>query len=165
MGKYTHIYSKLADFGKELLHKKSLPEGLPHISKYAKDIIGAQRCSIFIYDEGKNQLWTTLSDGIEKIVIDSDKGLVGQTIKIKKPIVENDVYSNPSFLSDIDKDTGYETKSIITAPIFSSNRDILGVLQLLNKEGGFDKDDAKFMVFFTHYISGFLELIKLYNDE
>ena len=165
MGKYTSSYSKLADFGRELLYKKSLAEGLPHISKYAKDIIGADRCSIFMYDTKNNELWTTLSDGVEKIIINSDSGIVGETLKIRKPIIENDVYSNPSFLSTIDKDTGYKTKSVITAPIFNSNRDILGILQLLNKDGGFDKDDAKFMIFFAHYISGFLELVNLYENK
>ncbi|MCD6172166.1 MAG: GAF domain-containing protein [Sulfurimonas sp.] len=165
MSKYTSTYLKLADFGKELLYKKSLVEGLPHISKYAKDVIGADRCSIFIYDEYKKELWTTLSDGVEKIVIDSTHGLVGQTIRDKKPILENDVYSNPNFSSTIDKDTGYKTKNVITAPIFNSKREIIGVLQLLNKDDGFDNEDAKFMVFFTHYISGFLELINLYTDK
>ena len=165
MGKYTSTYSKLADFGRELLYKKSLVEGLPHISKYAKEVIGADRCSIFIYDASKNELWTTLSDGIEKIIVNSNTGLVGETLKIKKPILENDVYSNPNFFSTVDKNTGYETKNVITAPIFNSNRDILGILQLLNKDGGFDKDDAKFMMFFTHYISGFLELVNLYEKE
>lgn len=163
MSKYSGSYAKLADFGRELLYKTSLEEGLPLISKYAKEVIGADRCSIFIYDKENHQLWTTLADGIEKITIDSKEGIVGETIELKKPIVENNAYSNPHFLPNIDKETGYETKSVITAPVFNSNRDIIGVLQLLNKEGGFDSDDTKFMVFFTHYISGFLELVNLYE--
>ncbi len=32
--KYASTYSKLAEFGRELLDKKSLVEGLPLISKY-----------------------------------------------------------------------------------------------------------------------------------
>jgi len=142
-----------------------LVDGLPHISKYAKEIIGAERCSIFMYDSKKHELWTTLADGVEKIIVDSESGLVGETLKIKKPIVENNAYSNKYFLSNVDKETGYRTKSVITAPIFNSNREILGVLQLLNKDGGFDNEDAKFMIFFSHYISGFLELINLYEHN
>ena len=164
MSKYASSYSKLADFGRELLYRKSLVEGLPHISKYAKDIIGADRCSIFIYDEKKHELWTTLADGVEKIIVNSDSGLVGKTLRDKKPIVENNAYSNPEFLSEIDINTGYRTKSIVTAPIFNSSRDIIGVLQLLNKDGGFDSEDSRFMIFFAHYISGFLELVNLYES-
>lgn len=164
MSKYSATYSKLADFGRELLDKNSLQEGLPLISKYAKDVSGAERCSIFMYNADKNELWTTLADGIEKITIAADKGLVGQTIKAAEPVIENEAYSNPNFLSDIDKVSGFKTKNIATTPIFNSQKEILGVLQLLNKEGGFEADDIKFMVFFSHYISGFLELTNLYEE-
>jgi signal transduction protein with GAF and PtsI domain len=157
--KYADTYLKLADFGRELLNKKSLEDGMPLISRYAKDVILAARCSIFIYDTKTQKLWTTLSDGVEKIEVDVDKGIVGKTIKEKKPIVVNEAYSDPDFFNEIDKKTGYTTNNIITAPIFNSNRQVMGVLQLLNKEGGFDNEDRKFMIFFAHYVSGFLELL------
>ncbi len=161
MSKYASSYLKLADFGRELLYKTSLADGLPHISKYVKEIIKADRCSIFINDLKRNELWTTLADGVDRISIARGKGIVGQTIQERKPIISNDVYSNVHFMADIDEETGYKTKNIITAPIFNSDREIVGVLELLNKEGGFDEDDLKFMIFFAHYISGFLELALL----
>jgi len=165
--KYDDVYSKLATFGKELLGKKSLEDGLPLISKYVKDVIGADRCSIFIYDTEDNFLWTTVSDGVGKIVVDVNMGLIGETLSVRKPIVENNPYSNPHFLPDVDKDTGYKTKNIITAPIFNSKREIIGILELLNKKTDFDNKDVKFMIFFAHYVSGFLELTNMYlkNDS
>ena len=163
--KYAKTYLKLADFGRELLNKKSLREGIPLISKYAKEVILASRCSIFLYDEKNNILWTTIADGIEKIEIPADKGIVGQTIKEKKPIIVNDAYSHPAFLIDVDKESGYKTNNIITAPIFNSNRKVIGVLELLNKEDGFDNEDMKFMIFFAHYVSGFLELINQIKES
>jgi len=161
--KYSDSYIKLANFGRELLEKKSLAEGLPLIAKHAKEVIDARRCSIYMYDEKDDELWTTLADGIEKIIIPSDKGIVGTTIREKKPLIVNDAYSHPDFLSTIDKETGYVTVNLITAPIFNSRRDIIGVLQLINKDGGFDNEDVKFMIFFAHYVSGFLELISKYK--
>lgn len=163
--KSTNTYTKLSEFGRELLDKKSLSEGLPHISKYVKNVVGADRCSIFIYDTVKKELWTTLADEVEKIVIPSSKGIVGHTLKVRKPIIANDVYSNPYFLSEIDAETGYQTKNIVTAPIFNSQREIIGIMELLNKDGGFNNEDVKFMIFFSHYVSGFLELINLYLEQ
>jgi signal transduction protein with GAF and PtsI domain len=159
---YANTYQALAKFGRELLEKKTLSQGLPLISTYAKNVMKAERCSIFIYDVKDQTFWTTLADGVERIVIPSNKGLVGETLHERKPIVTNDPYNHPNFLSAIDKETGFLTKSVITAPIFSSKREILGVFQLLNKEGGFDKEDIRFMIFFSHYISGFLELTNDY---
>ncbi len=159
--KYEFTYKKLAEFGGKLLNDTSYSSGLPRISEYAKDVIGAQRCSIFINDLRKGELWTTLADGMEKIVIPADSGVVGQTIREKKPLIANDPYTNPNFHAEIDNKSGFVTKNLITAPIFNSKREIIGVLQLLNKDDGFDNEDARFMIFFAHYVSGFLELVDL----
>ncbi|MBD3824084.1 MAG: GAF domain-containing protein [Epsilonproteobacteria bacterium] len=161
--KNEETYAKLADFGRELLNKKSLVDGLPHIASYAREIIGAQRCSIFIYDNQRSELWTTIADGVEKIIVPSNKGIVGYTLKVKKPLIVNDAYADPNFLSDVDLKTGYKTENLVTAPIFDSNRQIVGVLELLNKKDGFDNEDVKFMIFFAHYISGFIELTNIYK--
>ena len=160
--KYANTYQSLAQFGRELLEKKSLEDGLPLISEYAKTVIKAERCSIFIHDRVEQEFWTTISDGVEKIVVPTDRGLVGLTLHDKKPIVANDPYSHPDFMSEVDKETGFVTKNIITAPIFTSKRDIIGVLELINKDGDFDKEDVRFMIFFAHYVSGFLELTNVY---
>ena len=162
---YKGVHSKLADFGRELLSKKSIHEGLPHISNYAKEIIDAQRCSIFIYDNQSKELWTTIADGVDKIILSSNHGIVGKTLREKKPIIENNPYLSKDFLAEVDESTGYKTQNLITAPVFNSSREIIGVLELLNKEGGFDKEDARFMIFFAHYISGFLELINMYMEN
>jgi len=158
-------YEKLAHFGKELLDKTSLEEGLPLISDYAKEVIGAERCSIFIYNTENNTLWTTLADEVDKITISAYQGVAGYTIKEKKTLVVNDVKEYPLFLADIDEETGYVTKNIITAPVFNSQREIIGVLELLNKEGDFTAKDEGFMVFFSHYISGYIELATLYQAK
>ena len=165
MGKYSDNYSKLADFGRELLYKRSLMDGLPHISKYAKEVIGADRCSIFINDLEKDELWTTLADGVDKINIPQNHGIVGQAIRELKPILENDVHKNSNFMARVDEETGYITKNIVAAPIFNSVREVVGVLELLNKDGGFNKEDVKFMIFFAHYISGFIELVLLNENS
>jgi GAF domain-containing protein len=158
-------YSKLAAFGRKLLNQTSLVDGLPLISQYAKEVIEAERCSIFIYDNAAKELWTTIADGIEKIVVDSHSGIVGYTLQEKKPMIVNDPYSHEYFLPEVDRDTGYKTDNIITAPIFNSKREIIGILELLNKKEDFSSEDLKFMVFFAHYVSGFLELTNIYLEE
>ena len=158
-------YAILTEFGKKLLNKPSLSEGLVLISHTAKELLHAHRCSIYIYDQKNTELWTTLSDGIQKIRISADKGLAGHTLQEKKPIICNDPYNNPHFLKEIDEKSGYLTQNIATAPIFDSYRHIIGILQLLNKEGGFDNEDLKFMIFFAHYVSTYLELAAMFGDE
>lgn len=158
-------YATLTEFGKKLLNRPALSEGLLLISDTAKELLSANRCSIYIYDAKNAQLWTTLSDGIKKIQIPADKGLAGHTLKEKTPIICNDPYNNPHFLKAIDAQSGYITQNIATAPIFDSYHNVIGVLQLLNKANGFDSEDSKFMIFFAHYVSSYLELAAIFADE
>jgi signal transduction protein with GAF and PtsI domain len=156
---------KLATFGRELLKFNSIEQGIPLISSYAKDLSGAQRCSIYIYNPKLKVLWTTLSDGVEKIMLSSEEGIAGQTVTQAKAIIENDPYSNPHFNQKIDRRTGFITQNIASLPIFDSSKKVIGVLQLLNKEGGFNDDVIRLMVFFAHYISGYLELSTFFDEE
>lgn len=158
-------YAKLTEFGKKLVARPPLNEGLLLISKTAKELLNADRCSIYIYDAKKNELWTTFSDGVDKIIISADEGVAGYTLKEKKPIISNDPYNDMRFLREVDHKTGYITKNIATSPIFSSDRKVIGVLQLLNKESGFDKEDSKFMIFFSHYVSSYLELAAMFGEH
>ncbi|WP_373073238.1 GAF domain-containing protein [Sulfurimonas sp.] len=159
--KYAQTYNKLAEFGRKVLEIEVVDEILPYISKYAKDTIGADRCSIFVYDQDKEELWTTLADNVERITVPSDRGLVGYALATKEGLIENNPYKNEHFYKDVDTETGYITKNVIVAPILGSQGEVVGVFQLINKEDEFDIDDAKFMKFFAHYISGFLELAEL----
>ncbi|MDX1295470.1 MAG: GAF domain-containing protein [Sulfurimonadaceae bacterium] len=160
------IYAKLANFGRELLDRVStLEQGLPMIADYAKEVITADRCSIYIYSPKTKMLWTTLADGIEKIMISADEGIAGSTLQEEKPVIVNNPYKDDRFLQKIDHQTGYITKNIASVPVFDSNRKVIGVLQLLNKDGDFTEEDTRFMVFFAHYISGYLELATLFRED
>lgn len=46
-------YAKLTAFGKKLLDKPALSDGLILISNTAKDLLDAERCSIYIFDSSK----------------------------------------------------------------------------------------------------------------
>jgi GAF domain-containing protein len=65
-------------------------------------------------------------------------------------------------LPNIDKKSGYKTKNMITVPIFDSKRNVMGVIQLLNKKRfDFDSADLELLTFFANYVSGSLELVIL----
>jgi len=157
-------YSNLAKFGKKVLDSTALEEGLPLIAEYSSTVLGAERCSIFVYDEKKNELWTTVADSMDRIIIDAKQGIVGRTLDIKHTIIENDVESNPYFMKEIDQISGFKTRNIIATPVFSSKQKVIAVLELLNKEGGFNAEDEKYMHFFAHFISGFIELAPINSD-
>lgn len=156
-------FNQIAAFGKELVKVENVDDSLELIAKEAKEIVNADRCSIFIVDESENILWTKLSDGIGgRIVISLNSGIVGDTYAQREAQVVNNPYEDPRFLPSIDKKSGYKTKNMITIPIFNSKREIMGIIQLLNKSRfDFDSDDLEVLTFFANYISGTLELVLL----
>jgi len=153
-------FNQIAEFGKELMMLSSMENALDLISKEAKRLVNADRCSIFIVDHEDKMLWTKLCDGIGRIVIGLDSGIVGDTYRQKTPQIVNAPYSDSRFLPHIDKKSGYLTKNMITIPIFDSKRDVMGVIQLLNKSRfDFDEKDLDTLTFFANYVSGSLELV------
>ncbi len=151
-------FKKIAEFGKKLMSMDDMHNSIVLIANEAKELVGAQRCSIFIVDNDDEMLWSTLSDGIGKIVVALDGGIVGATYKSEEAQVVNTPYEDERFLPSIDKKSGYITKNMITIPIFDSKREVMGVIQLLNKETDFNEEDLETLTFFANYVSGSLEL-------
>jgi len=150
---------QIAAFGKKLMASEDVESTLELISGEAKTLLDAERCSIFIVDKEDKMLWTKISDAIGRIVISLDAGIVGETYMQQKPQVVNSPYDNTKFLPSIDKKSGYVTKNLITVPIFDSKREVIGVIQLLNKyRFDFDDKDLENLTFFANYVSGSLEL-------
>jgi signal transduction protein with GAF and PtsI domain len=153
-------FNQIAEFGKELMALTEMDNALDVIAKEAKKLVSADRCSIFIVDNEDKMLWTKLSDGIGRIVIALDAGIVGDTYKKQAPQIVNAPYDDKRFLQNIDNKSGYTTKNMITVPIFNSKRTVMGVIQLLNKSrNDFNQEDLETLTFFANYVSGSLELV------
>jgi GAF domain-containing protein len=158
-------YNQIAEFGKKLMGLTDMDNAIGLIAQEAKKLVNADRCSIFIADKEDQMLWTKLSDGIGRIVIAIDSGIVGDTYIKKEAQIVNDPYKDDRFLPSIDKKSGYKTNNILTVPIFNSRREVMGIIQLLNKSrGDFTKDDLDSITFFANYVSGSLELV-LINEN
>lgn len=159
------MYQRIAEFGKKLAHFDNMDETLPAIAEEAKAIINVERCSIFIVDHSTHMLWTKLSDGIGRIAIDINSGIVGITATTEQSLIVNNPYEDKRFLAKIDEKSGFVTRNILTVPIFNSKQNVVGVIQLLNKyNGDFNESDEGIMGFFANYISGTLELALLIED-
>lgn len=63
------------------------------------------------------------------------EGIVGWVLENKKALKIDKPLTDNRFNGRIDKDTGFITKNIIAAPIVTQEK-ILGVLELINREGG-----------------------------
>jgi len=166
MYKNIKSFTKIAEFGRKLLARPSIELAIPMISSYARELLEADRCSVFIYNPETNNLWTVLADGVEKIRVPANEGIVGASFQEHRALIVNDPYSDQRFSAKVDHETGYLTKNIIAIPINDAFNKPIGVLQILNKkEGDFDKEDKRLLTFFNHYISGYIELALFFHED
>ena len=157
-------FNEIAEFAKELMEQRELQPMLDLIAKEAKKLLGADRCSVFLVDKEDAILSSMHSDGIGRIVVALDAGIVGDTYKNAEAQIVNAPYEDKRFLQNIDNKSGYTTKNIITVPIFNSKREVMGIMQLLNKSrGDFNAEDLETLTFFANYISGTLELALMHR--
>ena len=102
------------------------------------EILGADRSTLFLYDEKTQELWSTVADGLEtkEIRFPCHLGIAGTVFTTGEIINIKDAYSDSRFNQSVDKKTGYRTKSILCMQISNKYGQPIGVIQTLNKEGG-----------------------------
>jgi len=137
---------------------------LRQIAEKAAEVMGADRCSLFLHDFKTDELWSTVAMGMEGEVIriPSQTGLAGACFHTGETINLKDAYKDERFNKAVDLHTGYRTRSLLCMPLRNRAGDVLGVIQLLNKKGGvFTDEDETFLRTFGNHASVFIEMAQL----
>ncbi len=142
----------LLGVSQEMAGTESLDQALAVLLGIVTDEIGADRGTIFLNDERTDELYSRVVIGnlTEEIRIPNDSGLVGHVFRTGEGVIVEDVYNDDRFNKDVDKKTGYVTKSIMSVPIKTEGGEIIGVAQVLNKKNGdFTEKDSKLLAAMT----------------
>ncbi len=137
------------------------------IISQVRKTLRADRCTVFLLDEMKNELWSKVALGVdEEIRFPADKGIAGHTLQTGEIINIPDAYKDPRFNPDVDKKTGYKTGTILTMPMFNKQNDVFGVFQVLNKKDGiFTVADEKLLSAIALIASTAIENAQLYDEQ
>ncbi|WP_437620073.1 SpoIIE family protein phosphatase [Sorangium sp. So ce1151] len=126
----------ILDVSRKLAVPCDLTELLELIIKTGREVIGADRGSVFLYDEEAKELYSRVATGETQIRVSIDKGIAGECARRRQTILVEDCYADPRFNPEIDRRTGYHTKSLITVPLIGLDDKLVGVLQMLNSVVG-----------------------------
>jgi phosphoserine phosphatase len=115
---------------------------LAEVVDAAKQVLKADRGSVWLYDAPRDELVLTIGTGLDAVRIPAGTGIVGACARTRRPINVPDCYADPRFDRGMDRATGYRTRCMLTLPLVDHRDDLVGVMQVLNKAGGaFDAAD------------------------
>ena len=170
----------------ELLHYKTQLEAVERISQalfqsidldelvettlhIALEEVGAEAGSILLADHEKEQLIFQYSIGDKPVPrgtgIAWDKGISGAVFQSGEARITNQVNQDAGHLHQIDHDTGFVTRDMITVPLRRWRGEPIGVLNVLNKrEGPFTNHDLGLLTIISAFAALAIQQAKQFED-
>ncbi len=117
---------------------------LSEVVSAAKQVLHADRGSVWLYDAAADQLVLEIATGIAPVRVPANAGLAGACAQTRRIINVPDCYADERFNRDVDRQSNYRTRCMLTLPLVDHKDVLVGVMQLLNKANGvFDENDEE----------------------
>ncbi|MCU0989984.1 MAG: ATP-binding cassette domain-containing protein [Xanthomonadales bacterium] len=123
--------------------RSMLEQGLFAFNRKLGGLLNAERSSLFLVEgdflvlqvaenlEEMGEIRFPVGTGIAGVV-----ALTGDAVRI------DDAYADPRFNRDVDRQTGFRTRSILCLPVKNQRGEVFAVAQLLNRKDGMPFDEA-----------------------
>ena len=109
--------SMLMDISRSIMAEIDLDSLLQLIMQKVTIVMNADRSSLFLVDDEKQQLWTRVAQGAPEIRVPLGHGIAGHVGKTGETANIPDAYQDDRFSRDFDLKTGYRTKTILCMAI------------------------------------------------
>ena len=142
-----------------LLRKNTLQEVLEIICNEALNLTDATGSAVLLL-EGENELKVTSAVGeslsaLDRLLIDGS--LAGQAVRRREPVIFNDVASlDLEYLRDLD------IHSLLAVPLMVETK-IIGALDVINKVGGFSREDLRIISLFADQTAIVIDQARLHQ--
>ena len=132
---------RMLDLSMRLGRSSELNEILGVIIDALRDLLDADRATVFTHDRARSELVIHVAHGMggekaKEIRIPDTAGIAGACASTRTTINISDAYADARFNQEIDRTTGYRTKSILAIPLIDHEGGLVGVAQVLNTRHG-----------------------------
>jgi signal transduction histidine kinase len=137
----------LLNLQQELALEANIDRVLGRIVETAKSMLDCERATLYVIDQGKNELWSRvlMERDLKEIRLPLDgRSLAAEVARAGRLLRIDAPYDDARFDPSVDARSGFRTRSMLVAPIDARDRRRLGVLQAVNdSEGIFQEDDER----------------------
>jgi len=109
---------------------------LEKITLAAQQVVHVERVSVWLMDEDQQHLHVEVAGDLPTVRVPVGRGLVGACAAERATIHVPDCYADPRFNAEIDRQSGFRTRCMLSLPLIDDQAALVGVLQLLNKDRG-----------------------------
>ena len=134
----------LLDVMRSLSTELELDTLLDAIMARTTEAMRADRSTLFLVDHKRRELWSKVAQGMERseIRFPMHVGIAGHVATTGQTLNIPDAYEEPRFNKDVDRLSGYRTRTILCMPVRNASGTTIGVMQCLNKDdGAFNVED------------------------
>ena len=150
----TEILELIFSYLAEASSLRKYDDILVVLADMGRALTSSDRCTVWVVSEDKTKIWTKVAHGMDAIELPIDSGIVGNAITNSEKILIDDVYKDERFNEEVDKSTGYITKSMMVIPMYDNESNIIGAFQAINhkgEKGTFDKRDMERLMLASTY--------------
>ncbi|MBI3467640.1 MAG: sigma-54-dependent Fis family transcriptional regulator [Planctomycetes bacterium] len=143
-GRRIEKLEALLEVSRQLALARDTQTLLERIATESTRLLDCDRASIFLWDRGNRQVVARPALGVPggELRLPEDLGIVGVVLQSGQPAIVNDVRTDPRFGAAVDKQSGYQTRSLIALPLNDPSGQRIGVFEVLNKNHGqFTEED------------------------
>lgn len=161
------ILKVIFDYTAKIANAKRLEAVLVLMANMGREMILADRCTVWLIDRTRSELFTVVAHGVRELRIPYGTGLVGAAISSGEPIIIDDAYRDARHNPDTDRKTGYRTKAILTIPFRNNEDEVIGAYQAINKmtrAETFSTRDMEYLSLAASYSGKSLESVMLHEE-
>ncbi len=166
MSEEERRFELLADLGAMIAREVELDELLASFADRVARAMGADRASLWLIDASSGELRARVADRVsaEDLRLPLGRGVAGHVARTGEAVAIADVANDPRWVREFDARTGYTTRSMLCVPV-EAGGGRRGVIQVLNKPGGWAADDAGFAAALAAQIGRALEYTSLRGER
>ncbi len=157
----------IIEVGAEVSAARDVDQLLRTVVDRLTALLNAEAATLFVHDAARGELWSRALKGtsLKELRIPDDRGLAGHVFRTGKTVLLGNAYEDSRFNPEVDKSSGFRTRSVIATPLRHLNGEVLGVMQVLDRRvDAFGAEDRALVEGVASQVAAVLDNVFLLED-